>query len=68
MSLKQDIYNYISEGRHYDEYDDPIDVTNEIIKIFEKRIDSIEYPYNKKYHNFISIDQFVNEVKEMLKS
>lgn len=42
--------------------------TDEILKIFEKRIDSIEYGYDMEWHCCSAVDYAKNEMKKILKS
>lgn len=42
------------------------ELANSIIKLFEKRIDSIEYLYDMEWHCENAVDYVKNELKELL--
>jgi len=51
-TLKEEIYNYISDGRHYDEYDDPLEITNEILELIKKQIDQVQEDYHNELNDW----------------
>jgi hypothetical protein len=70
-SLREEIGTYIYSCLNHGELWESIPImTDDIIKIFEKRIDDLKQGYEKRYRgkSYISIKKStLNEVKEMLK-